>query len=228
MSQISADLCKQGVNTLWGSFEIMNPKLIKTMMIQISPIAINRANFDQIGIGFSKLKMYFMDYFASSRVEDVISTMEESFLAYNIEHVLIDNLQFMIGSIHGKFDRFEHQDYVYSAFRNFASKKQVHITLAVHPRKESDKKLISLNSIYGSAKVTQEADIVMTVQTLDESRKKRVLEVLKNRHDGCLGYLPYRFHRRKLRFKEIKRKHMPKFRKRRERKAMKSKSKRMK
>ena len=34
LSQLSLDLCDQGVNTLWGSFEIKNIQLIKKMLMQ--------------------------------------------------------------------------------------------------------------------------------------------------------------------------------------------------
>src|SRR4051812_8982436 len=34
LSQLSLDYCSQGVNTLWGSFEIRNTKLARTMISQ--------------------------------------------------------------------------------------------------------------------------------------------------------------------------------------------------
>ena len=34
LSQLSLDLCDQGVNTLWGSFEIKNIQLMKKMLLQ--------------------------------------------------------------------------------------------------------------------------------------------------------------------------------------------------
>lgn len=36
LSQLSVDLAQQGVNTLWGSFEVKNVNLIRKMLAQYS------------------------------------------------------------------------------------------------------------------------------------------------------------------------------------------------
>ena len=47
--------------------------------------------------------------------------------------------------------------------RRFATAHNCHVTLVIHPRKESEESL-SANSIFGGAKATQEADNVILIQ----------------------------------------------------------------
>jgi twinkle protein len=62
--------------------------------------------------------------------------------------------------------------------------RNVHVTLVIHPRKEEEGKSMSMQSVFGSAKMTQEADLVMILQ---RSGDKKSLEVKKNRYDGTVG-----------------------------------------
>jgi len=48
--------------------------------------------------------------------------------------------------------------------RRFATDKNVHVSLVVHPRKEDEFSRLGLSSIFGSAKATQEADLVVILQ----------------------------------------------------------------
>jgi hypothetical protein len=59
---------------------------------------------------------------------------------HDIAHVIVDNLQFMMGVAGGSIgsaamDRFTQQDKLIAAFRNFATHMNCHITLVIHPRK---------------------------------------------------------------------------------------------
>jgi len=73
----------------------------------------------------------------------------------DVEHIIIDNLQFMVsGQATGTekytgffcfvlrlnffFNRFDVMDNAISALRHFATEYNVHITVVIHPRKESD------------------------------------------------------------------------------------------
>jgi twinkle protein len=87
-------------------------------------------------------------------------------------------------------DRFEQQDVAIERFRRFASEKNIHITLVVHPRKEDEGIRLGLSSIFGSAKATQEADLVTILQNDGEVK---YLDVRKNRYDGELGIVPLSF-----------------------------------
>ncbi len=95
--------------------------------------------------------------------------------------------------------------------RQFASAKNIHLTLVIHPRKESAEARLSMNSIFGTAKATQEADNVFILQAVPESAPSsggynsrpvavdgdgqllKFLDVKKNRFSGRLGSIPLHF-----------------------------------
>lgn len=53
------------------------------------------------------------------------------------QHIIIDNLQFMIyvGEHNSNIDHLRRQDQIFSAFREFATFWNCHITVIIHPRK---------------------------------------------------------------------------------------------
>ena len=62
--------------------------------------------------------------------------MSHAVYVHDISHIVIDNLQFMMGtSGDGSLDRFYKQDQIIGSFRRFATDNNVHITLVIHPRK---------------------------------------------------------------------------------------------
>ena len=115
---------------------------------------------------------------------------------YDIGHVIIDNLQFMMGSNLKTLDRYYAQDMIIGKFRKFASLHNIHLTLVIHPRKE-DEPILTTNSIFGGAKATQEADNVILLQEepIDERIKKKYLQIAKNRYCGDLGIVPLYFNK---------------------------------
>jgi len=128
--------------------------------------------------------------------------MEYAVYAYDVEHVILDNLQFMTGSNARGFEKFDILDSAIEKFRKFATTKNVHVTLVVHPRKEADGVVLSANSVFGSAKATQEADNVIIVQK-SLNGNYRYLEIVKNRYTGDLGKIPYRFDPDNLKYYEL-------------------------
>lgn len=48
--------------------------------------------------------------------------------------------------------------------RQLATDKNVHIGLVIHPKKVEDDNNLTVGSIFGTAKVTQEADSVLILQ----------------------------------------------------------------
>ena len=61
--------------------------------------------------------------------------MDYAVYANDVEHIGLDNLQFMMGMSAGKgFEKFDSQERALDMFRQFATSKNVHITLVVHPR----------------------------------------------------------------------------------------------
>ena len=67
--------------------------------------------------------------------------MSHAVYVHDIAHVIVDNLQFMMGVDGGgagartASDRFLRQDQLIAAFRKFATNMNCHVTLVVHPRK---------------------------------------------------------------------------------------------
>ena len=100
MSEYSLDLAMQGVNTLWGSFEIRNARLARTMLQQMAgvPLDMNLQNFDAYADNFEKLPIYFMTFHGQQSVKIVMEAVEHATYVHDIAHVIIDNVQFMMGT----------------------------------------------------------------------------------------------------------------------------------
>ncbi|XP_032689722.1 twinkle protein, mitochondrial isoform X2 [Odontomachus brunneus] len=208
MSEYSLDLAMQGVNTLWGSFEIRNARLAKTMLQQMAGVSLedNLDEFNTYADAFSKLPIYFMAFHGQQNINVVMDAIQHATYVYDIAHVIIDNMQFMIGvSDDSKINRYWKQDKVIEEFRNFATKYNCHVSMVIHPRKEKDDELTTL-SIFGSAKASQEADNVLIIQDkrVTNIRGKKYLQVTKNRYSGDLGVMVMDFDKQKLSYAEKK------------------------
>ena len=203
MSEYSLDLCSQGVSTLWGSFEVRNVRLVRMMLKQFSLIDLDvkLEEYDQVAERFSQLPLYFTTFHGTNSVENVLDAMAHAVYVHDIAHVIIDNIQFMIGSGSGNIDRYTKQDQCIELFRKFATLHNVHVTLVIHPRKDMEERL-TIHSIFGGGKATQEADNVLLLQTEEtESQvKRKYLEVAKNRYAGDLESFPLTFYKPFLSF----------------------------
>eukprot|EP00066_Takifugu_rubripes_P019135 XP_011608401.1 PREDICTED: twinkle protein, mitochondrial isoform X3 [Takifugu rubripes] len=166
ISEVALDLCMQGVNTLWGSFEINNVRLAKIMLTQFAMQRLedNLEQYDFWADNFEELPLYFMTFHGQQNIKAVLDTMQHAVYMYDINHVIIDNLQFMMGQENLSVDKFAVQDHIIGAFRKFATSSSCHVTLIIHPRKEEDDRELQMASIFGSAKASQEADNVLILQ----------------------------------------------------------------
>ena len=76
--------------------------------------------------------------------------MSHAVYVHDIAHVVVDNLQFMLGvdssASSAAIDRFYRQDVVISAFRKFATVMNCHVTLVIHPRKVCSSSSSSISS----------------------------------------------------------------------------------
>ncbi|XP_071419600.1 twinkle mtDNA helicase isoform X2 [Pithys albifrons albifrons] len=162
--------------------------------------------YDEWADRFEDLPLYFMTFHGQQNIKTVIETMQHAVYMYDITHVIIDNLQFMMGQEHLSGDRLIAQDYIVGAFRKFSTDNNCHITLVIHPRKEDDEKELQTASIFGSAKASQEADNVLILQDrkLTSGPGKRFLQVSKNRFDGDVGIFPLEFSKASLTFSSSK------------------------
>ncbi|XP_025906461.1 twinkle protein, mitochondrial, partial [Nothoprocta perdicaria] len=204
ISEYALDLCMQGVCTLWGSFEISNVRLAKVMLTQFAAQRLEEQleQYDEWADRFEDLPLFFMTFHGQQNVKTVLDTMQHAVYVHDITHVVIDNLQFMMGHEQLSGDRLAAQDCVLGAFRKFATDNNCHITLVIHPRKEDDEKELQTASIFGSAKASQEADNVLILQDrkLTTGPGKRSLQVSKNRFDGDVGIFPLEFSKASLTF----------------------------
>ncbi|KAI8323289.1 hypothetical protein GQ54DRAFT_296849 [Martensiomyces pterosporus] len=206
ISQMSLDFCKSGVSTLWGSFEIPNVRLATRMMSQFAKRDISQApaEVEYWSRKFEQLPIYFLKFHGSTKPDTVLETMRHAVYAYDVKHIIIDNLQFMMSMQAKGMDKYDAQDAAIATFRQFATDENVHITVVAHLRKDQPSSDVDINSIFGSAKVTQEADNVVILQRYGNSDSKiRCLNVLKNRFDGTLGKIYISYDPHTLSFKEI-------------------------
>ena len=154
---------------------------------------MSRPQYEALTERFQQLPLYYLRFFGSTQLEQILDAMEYSVYAYDVEHIILDNLQFLLGATAG-YERFDAQERAIHAFRKFATAQNVHVTLVIHPRKEPEDQPLNISSVFGTAKATQEADNVLILQ--NENGKKK-LEVKKNRFDGDLGsaYLSFNHER---------------------------------
>jgi twinkle protein len=220
---VSLDLAEQGVNVLWGSFEIKNTrlmhKLLQQYMRDVLPVGLaDRDNISEaerrqqmtalsaLADKFETLPMHFMKFHGGSDIEHVLDAMEYAAYVHDVDHIILDNMQFMISRAanvsrkgSSSYDKFDMQDIAIEKFRKFATDYNVHVSLVVHPRKEDEGAALGISSFYGSAKATQEADIVLILQS---DGKRKFVDVKKNRFDGTLGHVPLYFERKSGRYSE--------------------------
>ncbi|OEH77393.1 DNA polymerase [Cyclospora cayetanensis] len=225
LSQLSLDFCSQGVPTLWGSFEVNNIRLLRMMMLQFSDgvAGASRKDFSRVADSFAQLPLWLLRFHGSTSVEEVLDAMDYAVYAHDVGHVVIDNLQFMLSGQARQSDIWDLQNSAIASFRRFATQRNVHLSIVVHPRKEDDHVPLGLSSVFGSVKSTQEADNVVILQreasrTSHQSRHEQqlpqglqqhlqrggpnrhkqrrmhyALEIRKNRFSGELGSVPYVF-----------------------------------
>ena len=57
---------------------------------------------EAIADNFATLPMYFLRFFGSTGVDKVLDAMEYAVYVHDVEHIVLDNLQFMMGTSSGK------------------------------------------------------------------------------------------------------------------------------
>lgn len=92
----------------------------------------------QSHLPFSLFNWIFYCFFIRVCVSN--QAIEHSQYVHDIHHVIIDNLQFMMGtgSDPRTFDKYWKQDEIIASFRTFATRRNCHVSLVIHPRKVSD------------------------------------------------------------------------------------------
>lgn len=62
--------------------------------------------------------------------------MDYAVYVHDVGHVVIDNLQFMLSGQGRQAEVWDLQNAAISAFRRFATQRNTHLSIVVHPRKE--------------------------------------------------------------------------------------------
>lgn len=202
LSQMSIDFAHKGMGTLWGSFEIRNEVLAASMLTQFSGTNLLHKENEILfhSERFEKVPIHFMKFFGSTEFEKILNTIEYAIYAYDIGHVIIDNLQFFLSGQGRGIEKFDLQDKVVAQLRALATNRNIHITLVIHPRKSDEVSDLTISSVFGGAKATQEADNIFILQNRP---KYRIIEVRKNRFDGELGKIPLGFNKENKQFLEL-------------------------
>ena len=194
---------EKGVPTLWGSFEIRNEILASNMLMQFARknLIKDPNSIELYARDFEALPLYFLKFYGSTPIDQMLNTLDYAVYAYDIGHVIIDNLQFMLSGQARGGDKFDLQDTLISRLRDFASTNKVHITIVIHPKKvDEDHQDLSISSVFGTAKATQEADNIFILQN---RFKYRLLDIRKNRFDGETGRVGLGYNKDIKRFTEL-------------------------
>lgn len=200
LSQLSLDFISQRVPTLWGSFEIKNDKLASLFLMQCARKNLRLAPIPEIEFhseNFEKLPLYMLKFHGSQNIDEIINSMNYAVYNYDIQNIVLDNLQFMIGAPSKMTNKFDFQDEIIHRLRKFTTEKNVHLTLVIHPRKDD---ILKISSIFGTGKASQEADNIYILQSY---KGLRILEIAKNRFDGTTGKVALAFDNSSCRFFEL-------------------------
>ncbi|VDO11332.1 unnamed protein product [Rodentolepis nana] len=209
--EYSLDLAEQGVRTLWGSFEMPLPRICRTLLHQYAGEPLHSQPPIRVAAWATafqqELPMLFLNMHGRPSEKEVFDALEESVKEEGVEHVILDNLQFMMGcggmgGRGGMEEKFTRQDRFVERLRAFSTDSGAHLTLVVHPRKVEDDHLLSIASLYGGGKISQEADNIMLVQEeVGTAVPKRYLQIVKNRYDGTLGKMDLNYNRSRMSFR---------------------------
>ncbi|PRD27787.1 UNVERIFIED_CONTAM: Twinkle protein [Trichonephila clavipes] len=70
--------------------------------------------------------------------ERILQALENAASAYRIQHLVVDNLQYMMNmeEYNTTLDQFRRQEQIFGYLREFANRRKCHVTLVIHPRKD--------------------------------------------------------------------------------------------
>ncbi|CAB3399516.1 unnamed protein product [Caenorhabditis bovis] len=220
LCEYSLDLFTQGIRTLFCSFEMPEKKILHWMLIQYAgpshlrslartnsykngiKLPLHRVEYsnsinswlDRFERSSSSLTMLDSEEFMEKSINEIARAIRIHVENSGIQHVVIDNLQFLINQgmmadeKSSGLDRFHLQDRFVGYMRQLSTQLQIHITMVVHPRKVDGDAEIDVQHFGGSARVTQEADNVLAIQRKRDDRHRskfrKFLYILKNRYYG--------------------------------------------
>ena len=103
LSQLSVDFAEAGKPVLWGSFEIKTKVLMRKMVQQFYKTGelkkLTTQEKSKVMKDFDNLPIKFMRFHGASDIDEVMSEMDKAVVYDDIQHIIIDNLQFMMPRI---------------------------------------------------------------------------------------------------------------------------------
>lgn len=203
LTQLSLDFMQQRVPTLWGSFEIKNDKLISLFLMQLAKKNLRQAPVKEIEYYaemLEKFPLYLLKFHGAQSIDEIMNTMNYAVYNFDIQNIVLDNLQFMVGvpSTGKQYNKFDFQDEIIHKMRKFATEKNIHLSLVIHPKKTDE--ALKISSIFGTAKASQEADNIYILQAY---KGIRIIEIAKNRFDGSTGKTALAFDPASCRYFEL-------------------------
>ncbi|GMT05372.1 hypothetical protein PENTCL1PPCAC_27546, partial [Pristionchus entomophagus] len=201
LCEYALDLFSQGVRTLFCSFEMSDEHILRWMLVQYAGLPLHRVEnhhlveewLDRFERTKGSLTLMKKHEFRDKSIKEIFEAIKNHVISNGTQHVVIDNLQFLVGMSlvnddgATSIDRYNAQDRLVGMLRRLATDYGVHVTLVVHPRKTDSDADLDVQHFGGSARVTQEADNVIAIQKRrdDVTRKPRkFLYILKNRYTG--------------------------------------------
>ena len=202
LTQYALEFVGKGIPTLFCSFEMKNEVIMTSMLKQFAGEALEESpeKFDYWAEKFQNQPMFFQRFFGSTNIDKLVDVVKYTIERLDVAHIILDNLQFLMGTQARGYDKFEMQDEMIAKLRKLATEQNVHISLVIHPRKSVENEDLSIASIFGTAKSTQEADNVFILQNRD---KFKIMDIKKNRFDGEIGRIPLIFNKTNKRFVEL-------------------------
>ena len=181
---LSQLLAKQGIKSLWFSFEVGLRNFLLGFNGEMDNIYSPAQNKEQ-SILWTERRII------------------EAKVKYGVSSVFIDHLDF-IADIHGKeSEAFQIKQLVY-ALKNIAIKYGVSIFLISHIKAQQDNEEITINSIKSSSSIAQVADFVICLwreqakaEYVDRRRvsgdltNEATIRIVKNRNTGQLGRIKF-------------------------------------
>lgn len=89
-------MAEQGINLLWGSFEIKNTRLLHKMLKQFSRKGLPsntdpgaKETLEALADRFENLPLYFMKFHGGSDVDEVLDAMEYAVYVNDVEHIVL-------------------------------------------------------------------------------------------------------------------------------------------
>lgn len=76
-----------------------------------------------------------MNFYGSTNIEKILSTIIYTIEKHNIHVVVLDTLQFMLSEQGEGYKKFELQDALMAKLRDISIKFNVHVAIVIHPRK---------------------------------------------------------------------------------------------